>query len=552
MVDRFPGEGEALLYALVLAFGSLVAVCLLVVLSELDSRFVGLRQRFASNNSRERIGMLMAGIFASVAARLIWHFCTRQAWFTDDESAYVFQAKLYSDGHLSGALLQPEALFEHQFVVEVAPDGGVRQRTGVYPVLQPFLMALSSVFGDMHVSQSLALGVITYNTGRLAQTLFRDPRVGLTAAWLCAVSPCLLGLGATYHTSILATALSVVSLRLLSWAREGSSVLRGLLLGLSTGAIFLTRPLDGAIMVCGVGFALVWRAWSGRGRAPRFFPIIGYALGGMLPLLVYVAVNMRLTGHPLRSAYTLLEEQVGSFFGFGPDKMFGREHSAWLGMIQTLGALIRLNTWLFGWPSCLLLWVASLHSAFRTRTTLALMGLSGVQLLAYAMLAFGSVHDFGTAYHVWHTPWIACVTSHVLCRLVDRIQASGSRSRLSVGRVFVALTLSGALLFWPLQLTRVATVASAIVGPIRVAQEVIGARRALVLWDQYPPPGPRRTWVLLPPVAHPQDNIVWAYYNPSVLPLLRQNFNDRAFFKFSWSSEERPVVVPFPPVADSH
>src|SRR5690606_37467761 len=109
-----------------------------------------------------------------LGAWLIAHFVTDYSWFTDDEQAYIYQAKLYRDWQLAGRVMEPAFVFGHSFIVEVTPtgpQGEVRRWTGVYPVLQPFLMALSSRLGSMNLSQFLCVGLVTYHTGRLAQTL---------------------------------------------------------------------------------------------------------------------------------------------------------------------------------------------------------------------------------------------------------------------------------------------------------------------------------------------------------------------------------------------
>src|SRR5690606_13395555 len=194
-------------------------------------------------------------------------------------------------------------------------------------------------------------------------------------------------------------------------------------LGLVTGSIFLARPMEGTLCVLLFGAFLVVRAFSllredaDTSALGVFIPTLGYGLGGLVPLAIFLAVNTAHTGNPTYSAYNILEQYIGGFFGFGDGMMWGRSHTPELAFRQTLGALVRMNAWLFGWPASLALWFVSLRADYRSPKTLLLMGMSVVRLCAYAPLAFGSVHDFGSAYHVWHLPWVASITSWVLHRM---------------------------------------------------------------------------------------------------------------------------------------
>ena len=45
--------------------------------------------------------------------------------------------------------------------------------------------------------------------------------------------------------------------------------------------------------------------------------VVGYGIGGLIPASVLVLYNLKTTGQPFLSGYSLLEDEIGRFFGFG-------------------------------------------------------------------------------------------------------------------------------------------------------------------------------------------------------------------------------------------
>lgn len=546
--DREPHWGELLLYVLFVGLGAPAAALFAVGLDGISRDATG--RRIAPLGARSTPQLLAASAVAMLGSWAIGHWVTHFAWFTDDEQAYLYQAKLYGRGLLSGPVLEPAALLRHPFVVPVLEQDGVPQWTGVYPVLQPFLMAVSAKFGFIHASQLLCVGLIVYQTGRLAERLFERASTGSTAAWLCAFSPMLLGLGSTHHTSILATALSVSAVRVLCAVHHSGSLSAAIGLGLLTGSIFLARPMEGTLCVLFFGGFLVapllpvFQRLERRDVPGSLLTVLGYGLGGLVPLAVFLAVNTAHTGKPTYSAYNILEEQIGGFFGFGEGKMWGRTHTPALALRQTLGALVRMNAWLLGWPASLALWFCAWRREYRTPKTLLLGLMSVVQLCAYMPLAFGSVHDFGSAYHVWHLPWVACISAWVLQCMQKAANArwKGAWHGFPVRLGVIGMTLAGLVAFWPLQIQRWRVVSDVVLDPIRAAESATRGAKAIVLWSQYLPPTHLRSWVHYPPTPDMDDPILWARFHPYFLPELRERYPDREFFGLNWD-ETKPVVT---------
>ena len=521
--DRYLQLGELTHYMLLLVLGLPAAFAFALALSD----------RFASWLVKvlERAGYLVPALCAAIGSFCISHFVTRGAWFTDDEQAYLFQMHGYLRGSLTLPALSPEPLFHHPFVVVSQIRQGVAQWAGTYPILQPLMMAASSLFGSPLLSQWLCSGAIVYNTGKLAEELSGERRLGLYAAWIAAASPMLLGLAATYHTAVLSTLLSLLCLRACLRARERPSFGVGALVGGLAGAVFLTRGLEGALMVVTSAGLLVW--WF-RSQLRRALPLAqGFALMGAVALAAYLYVNWRSTGDPELTTYAVWAREKGRIMGFGTNLMWGRTHSPQLGLSQTATTLVRMNTWVFGWPTSLAIPLLGLLPTLRSQRSLALLALSAAQLFGYFFLAFGSVHDFGAAYHVWHVPWLAAITVLVIQR--------GRSYVTHVPRLLLGMTLTGLLALWPTLIVKWGNTARATLAPVEAARAAAHGRKAVVLWSSMHTPN-IASWVHFPPAPVPDRAVLWALDAPGAAELVRAALPDRVILRLLWD-QGRPRVV---------
>ncbi|HEX2734800.1 MAG TPA: glycosyltransferase family 39 protein [Polyangiaceae bacterium] len=543
--DQMLGFGESRFYVLCWVLGLPAGLLIARHFVHLPALHRLIRWRFWQT----RLGLLVPAAIAALGSLLIAHFVIHYAWFTDDEQAYLHQANTYAQWHLTAPMLQPKALFRQLLMVEVLPKDGVPQWTGVYPPFQPFLMALSSRLGSFHLSQFLCVGLIVYNTGRLAQRLFESTALGAIAAWLCATSPMLVGLGSTVHTSILGTLLTLFVARLLLATLDRGGLGYGFLLGLVSGSMVLARPLEGTLVTGLTGLTLLYAfggSFGPKGEPwKRVVSLISMGLGGLIPLAILVRINMTLTGHPFQGAYSVLEKSIGRFMGFGTGMMWGRVHSPALGLLQTATALVRVNAFAFGWPLSLGLVGVALFKPFRERRVTVLLCLSAIHVACYFSLAFGSVHDFGHAYHVWHVPIISMVSAWVILRFVQMAEAGqllpevNKYLRLGLGSMIVVAVA----VFWPAEIRRWRDVSNIVLAPVRAATEAANGYPAIVLWQYIQAPSTRQSWVFAPPAPLPDGKLWWAYDSPAWYPELKRRYPDRVFLRLTWTAG-RPHVVP--------
>lgn len=537
-VDRHLAQGELRTYVLYAVLGIPAAFLL----------HAGLSGPAAARVARliERAGYGLPACLATLAAALLSLFVTQGAWYTDDEQAYLFQMQTYSQLKFTIPAIEPEPYFHHPFVLVTRAIAGVPQWAGIYPFMQPSLMTLSRWLGHAQLSQWLCAGLIAWNTGRLAERLSGRRALGVLASWLVVLSPGLIGLAATYHTAVLACLLSLLAVRSLLWARAAPSFGRGALVGLCSGGTFLTRGLEGTLLVlmCGLAIALlVVRLEQRRLRvAPdagsALLALLGYSLAGLCALAAYLAANRAVTGEWLRNGYAVWEAMYGAILGFGTNMMWGRTHTPLMGLAQTTTSLARMNMWLFGWPVSLALPLLALLKPFRERAVLLLFSLSAAQLAGYVFLPFGSVHDFGSAYHIWHVPWLACVVV-ILVRNAEQLAPSSPR-------FLVALSVVGLLGFWPLQLEKWHAMADDILAPVRAVQAATRGEPAVVLYPvyQYQSPG-RGTWVNFPPAPGPENSALWMIEGMNAEQIARAQLPGRKLFRFAWLGNV-PTVTPLP------
>ncbi|EIV92279.1 glycosyltransferase family 39 protein, partial [Frankia sp. QA3] len=261
-----------------------------------------------------------------------------------DEAAYVLQARMLLDGHLTLDAARMEPFFRPWLTGE---HGG-RLFTKYLPGWPALLAASQAVFGTMTLAPALVAAGWVAGTYRLARELLDDAASAVLAAGLLALSPLVV-----VHTALPlayacgAATLTLASAALLRGARTGArrSLLGG---GAGVGFALLLRPFDAVLVLAGVVvFALVRLRREPRAMTRR----VGWAVLGAAPFVAVLLAYCRwVTGSALRmplSASDPLDR-----FGFGPRRILPSEptfaftrHLALRALEQTCAAA---PGWLFG------------------------------------------------------------------------------------------------------------------------------------------------------------------------------------------------------------
>jgi hypothetical protein len=256
-----------------------------------------------------------------------------------DEIVELIQARTYAHGRL-WIPIDPDPAFRS--ALHVVEYGG--KWFGHFPPGWPALLAL----GDLIRAPWLigpaagALSVVAF--GLVLRRVDEPPSVRGGALLLFALAPFPAFLAGSHmnHTPVLMWVLFGLAglVRLIERPRIGLALATGLAFGLAA----ITRPADA------LAFALPAGLWllADAARTRRWTGLLGVVLGGLVPLLVMLAINRATTGSAFVSGYQLLWGKNVSI-GFHPAP-WGPDHTPVRGLELINLYLLRLNSFLFDTP----------------------------------------------------------------------------------------------------------------------------------------------------------------------------------------------------------
>ncbi|MEM7347758.1 MAG: hypothetical protein AAF485_26290, partial [Chloroflexota bacterium] len=268
---------------------------------------------------------------------------------SEDEVAYLFQAKVFAQNRLTAPTPPHRHAFWSPFVVDYQGH-----RFGKYPIGWPLLLNLGVRLGHPWLINAV-LGCLTLALlGWLGRYLY-TPKMGIGAAALGLLTPGFLFQSSSLlsHTaSLFWVTIALVALASLApnspatlMRNSRSQHLLSAIIGAALGATFITRPFAAFGIGLAVGsffMILVIRAEI-KVSALLTFLVAGSAVAAMLPLYWWT-----ITGDPSFNPYLLIwpYDRVG----FGPDiGPYGYDLTTAL-LINTRLKLETVATGLFGWP----------------------------------------------------------------------------------------------------------------------------------------------------------------------------------------------------------
>jgi len=284
------------------------------------------------------------GFFIPAAIR---YFVLKGGAIADDESVYVFSARLLASGHLTAPSHPLKLFFDHAFMVN---DGRMFSQ---YFLGWPAIMALGVPFDATGYVNAVVSGATVPGVYQLLKT-----NVGTAWARLGVLvfltSPMIQIAAATEmsHTSTLAALVYAMWFATMS-IRDGNPKTH-FGFGLSLAVAFFIRPASA------VAVAFPWAVvWAHRQLSRRAIVNVTYfGLPVVFLAVLFLLGNAELTGSAFRTPYQRV-------FAYGIENAFRFTHvsSARAGgtimlssgdlpqLLSTAGAgLLRLNMSLFGWP----------------------------------------------------------------------------------------------------------------------------------------------------------------------------------------------------------
>jgi hypothetical protein len=310
---------------------------------------------------------------------------------------------------------------------------------GKYPIGHPLFLALAQVLHLQNGFFALLGGVAAFLTWKLGKLLL-GPRRALLALLLLALSPHFVWTQATLLSQATTTFLAVSAMLCLAMADvHGDRWLfpAGALLGLG----FLARPFPCVLYFAVGGFYVCTRLRAGIAGTLRRLALLGGPASAGVAAVFFV--NWVQTGSPFLTGYHEHGEGLG---------LLG-DHTGAIGL-SLVGAALRENFWLFGWPISLI----ALPFARPARGRALLWGPVLAALIYRVAAAKTFVSSTGPVYMAEVVPFLALLTADGLARV-----ARAARG-LAAGTVWaelpvslpVASVVTAALMFVPPQLQTVA------------------------------------------------------------------------------------------------
>lgn len=462
------------------------------------------------------IGLVAFGTIAIVADRIFEHVP-----HSEDEVAYLFQAKVLAQNRLTVPTPRNAAAFWSPFVVDYQ---GVR--FGKYPPGWPLLLSLGVRLGVPWLINAL-LAVLTLTLIAQLGREFYSPIIGLGAAELGLVTPGFLFLS----SSLLSHAVSLFWVTVALWAffrltqASGRSAFYAVIVGGALGAAFITRPFA----ALGVGLVLGLFLLTLLLRGEVAWSILPWLVWGGLSLALLLPLyGWAISGSPTFNPYLLVWPY--DRLGFGPEV---GPHGYTLHdaiFINTHLKLMALTTGLFGWPgwSNLLFLPIPFLSRQANRWDGLLLGLSGGVIFIHIFYwAFGGVDGGFPRYYYEALPAFLLLTTrgiYLLGQSLDRLQP-----RLRYLPLLLVITFVIYNFFWTLPPLLAAQKGKYNITPepLQVVEEANLAKPALIIvkkvesWSDFAAPFTANSPTLDGEVVYAID------WNPALTQQVRAQFAGR-------------------------
>jgi len=297
---------------------------------------------------RHSIVLSLVCLMALIAILVLIRFVFQDTYVTDDENAYIFQARILERGKVLAPAPPVEKSFSNFFIITKGAYTG--KYTLVHPAILAFSHVITKSFHTLPVLLSLATILLFYFTG----SELYNRQIGLLASILLAVSPLFLFNSATFlsHPGTLFF-LSLFMYGFIVGKRRGSWFY-GLLSGMAVGAAFNIRPLTAIGFGLPFALYLAWRMTRSPSKSAGFF--LSCFAGFLVLVLFTLWYNRLVSGNPLVFPFNV--HDPNERIGFGK-MLHGLHytHTPLKGLQNLLVSLGRYNLWLFGIPcSFLFLW----------------------------------------------------------------------------------------------------------------------------------------------------------------------------------------------------
>lgn len=355
-----------------------------------------------------------------------------------DEIGHVFQARIFSQGHL---WLQPPAYPEFFSALHVIDFGGKYYTH--FPPGGPLVMLPFVVLGAPWLEGPLfgALSAVVF--WALARRIEPRPAVALAATLLFAFGPFVAFMSGSHmnHVPILTCLLVAMYALVRQTEDEAIHPVWAAVCGLSLGIAASIRPLDAIAFALPAGAWMLWRTV----RAPRRIPeLVAAGITIALPIAGVLWYNLQATGHPLLFPYELL---WGKSHGLGFHRApWGEPHTPLRGFELINIYFLRLQSNLFELPiPSLLAPIIALAATRRVERLDRYFLWTGALVVALYFSYWGDGVFLGARFFLVLTPALALWSARLLPAVREHVRPNETVHRAVSYAVLSALAVSLAM-----------------------------------------------------------------------------------------------------------
>jgi len=219
--------------------------------------------------------IIVLALFSFFMSALVSRTVFERLPHLEDEVAYLYQARVFAEGHITAPIPEPRRAFWQPFVLDRN-----EARFSKYTPGWSVVLSLGILMGQPWVINALFASLTVVLTYRMGREIF-NPDVGVIGAALVAFSPMALLLNGSLmgHTA----ALFYATLFLYAYWRveKGQAILRwGAIAGLALGMIVISRPLTA------IAIGLPFIIWSGARLLQRLLQQREQFIATLRPLVL--------------------------------------------------------------------------------------------------------------------------------------------------------------------------------------------------------------------------------------------------------------------------
>jgi dolichyl-phosphate-mannose-protein mannosyltransferase len=371
-------------------------------------------------------------------------FVFQKTYITDDENAYVLQAKIIEGGHIFAPSPPVPQNFNNWFILT---DGIF---TGKYTLGFPVILAIGHIISGSYYFLPICLSILTVLLFYLSGKELFDRNTGLLAAFFLSVSPFFLFNSSTLLSH--STTLFFVSLFFLFYFKglKKFPFLFGIICGLAIGMTLNIRPLTAVGFGFPFGIYLTERVIRRKIRGKSLLFPVACILGFSIIVAFTFWYNKKVSGSIFKFPFNVYDPLERLGFGAMLDRL-RYTHTPFKGIQNLLVSIGRFNLWYLGIPISLFLMLPLFFSGKMNKWDTWCLVVIGSFCAAYILYYSPGVPETGPVYYFELLLPVSLLSARGVIILHEIIKAEWkNKASFSIVPVFVIISIFFSLLsFFP-------------------------------------------------------------------------------------------------------